>query len=281
MLNLVAATEGFDGLLEIGTLYHSGCRLSRHAENLEKDAVDYNLYLSSSATPDKPPFIEREVTMKQALLWDKWDVVIMQGTSGELFTDEGYRNGNLQKIKDYVNLHKTNPDAICGWHMNWVGPTDNDLLTIYEVRTGRPEENNGHKNFYKRINFDRQVAYEAVTSGTIRNILADDTFRFVIPTATVVQNAVTSYLGEKGVYRDYAHATDLVRLMAAYTWYCILSGKKELTDVKVDAIPMAFLKSTADKTADRPVTEQEKLLIMETVNNALADPYNMTPSRYV
>ena len=42
MLNLVAATEGFEGQLDIGTLYHSGCRLSRHAENLEKDAVDYS-----------------------------------------------------------------------------------------------------------------------------------------------------------------------------------------------------------------------------------------------
>ena len=281
MLNLVAATEGFEGQLDIGTLYHSGCRLSRHAENLEGDVVDYNLYLSSSATPDRPPFIEKDVTMKQAIRWDQWDAIIMQGTSGELSTDEGYQNGNLQKVKDYVNQHKTNPNAICGWHMNWVGPTDKELLSIYELRTGKPEENNGHKKFYIRFNFDRQAAYQAVTGATVRNILSDDTFHFVIPTATTIQNAVSSYLGERGVYRDYAHATDLGRLMAAYTWYCILAGKKELTEVKVDAIPMAFLRSTEDKTADRVLTQQEKQLILEVVNNAIADPFNMTPSRYV
>ena len=280
MLNLVAAAEGFEGQLDVATLYHSGCPLSRHAANLEGDIVDYNLYLSSTATADQPPVIQKGVTMRQALVHDNWDVIIMQGANREFITDDGFTNGNLQKIKDYVNLHKTNPNAVFGWHMHWIGPTDLELLTRYEIQTGKPEENNGHKNFYKKFNFDRQAAYEAVVTTTERFIPADESFRYLIPTATTVQNAVSSYLGERGYYRDYAHAGDLGRLIVAYTWYCVLTGKKALTQVKVDAIPVAFLRSTEDKTAPRPVTEKEKLVLMESVNNALANPFRMTPSRY-
>jgi len=55
LLNLIAATEGFEEELYIGTLYHSGCTLNRHVENLALDRADYSLHISSSKTPDLPP----------------------------------------------------------------------------------------------------------------------------------------------------------------------------------------------------------------------------------
>jgi hypothetical protein len=68
--------------------------------------------------------------------------------------------------------------------------------------------------------------------------------------------------------------------MTSYTWYCMLMGIDQLEEIKLDAIPKVFLKSTEDKTQDRPLTEAEKAIILESVNNALKNPYKMTQSQY-
>ena len=50
--------------------------------------------------------------------------------------------------------------------------------------------------------------------------------------------------------------------------------------IKLDAIPKKFLNSTQNKAIDRPLTEMEKAIILESVNNALANPYKITQSQY-
>jgi hypothetical protein len=57
-------------------------------------------------------------------------------------------------------------------------------------------------------------------------------------------------------------------------------GIEKLDALKVDAIPKAFLKSTEDKTQDRVLTEMEKAIMLESINNALAEPLKMTQSQY-
>ena len=57
-------------------------------------------------------------------------------------------------------------------------------------------------------------------------------------------------------------------------------GIEKLDAIKLDAIPMEFLKSTEDKTQDRVLTETEKAVMLESVNNALANPLKMTQSQY-
>ena len=111
-------------------------------------------------------------------------------------------------------------------------------------------------------------------------MLTDSTYVYFIPTGTSIENAVSSYLTEKDLFRDYAHVSDLGRVIAAYTWYCVLAGVDHLDEIKLDAIPKAFLKSTKDKTQDRVLTEAEKAIILEAVNNALADPTHLTESQY-
>lgn len=78
MLNLVADAEGFSEEMIIGTLCHSGCPLYRHVDDLEGDRIDYQFYLSSSKTPDQPPVILDDFTMKDAIVYDDWDIIVMQ-----------------------------------------------------------------------------------------------------------------------------------------------------------------------------------------------------------
>ena len=58
-----------------------------------------------------------------------------------------------------------------------------------------------------------------------------------------------------------------------------MAGVDQLDEVKLDAIPVAFFKSTKG-TQDRVLTDGEKAIILEAVNNALANPWNMTQSQY-
>lgn len=276
MINLVCGAEGVGDYDEvvIGTLYYSGCRLSQHVDFMTANSPEYRLYLSSSATPGKPPEGMDSVTMYDALRYDYWDVIVMQGNPWEIDADAGFTSGNIQKIQTYVNENKTNPLAIFAWHMPWAMPADESLLKTY------PKEPNSHYINYQAYGMDKTAHYEAQVGCVERYILTDDTFSFVIPTGTTIQNAWSSYLEEADLHRDYAHATDLGRVMAAYTWYCRLMGIEQLTEIKLDAIPQAFLKSTEDKTQDRPLTEAEKVIILESVNNALKEPMKMTQSQY-
>ncbi len=272
MLALVAAAEGYESLM-VGTLYHSGCSLSQHVDFATNDKVEYELYISSTDKPNAPPKQMKDMTMRNALIFDYWDIIIMQGGVFEIARDGDYKNGNIQTIQKYVNDNKLNPTAIFAWHMTWVPPTDNTLRDMY------PHENNGYYTNYKDFNDDRTTMYQSVTKCVQDNIVTDDTYQFIIPSATAMENALSSYLEEKDIHRDYVHASDLSRVMISYLWYCKLAGVDHLDEIKLETIPKGFLKKP-DGTGDRVLTDTEKAIILEAVNNALAKPFEMTQSQY-
>ncbi len=276
MMNLILDTEGIGDYEEVkvATLYYSGCPLYKHVKFMTENAPEYNLYVSSTKTPDTPPVILQEVTMLDSLRFDYWDIIIMQGGVFEIAKEEKYTDGNIQLIQNYVNEHKLNPLAYFAWHMAWATPVDNELRDMY------PYENNTYYSGYETFNHKRDGFYNGITKCVGDYIMTDETFKFMIPAGTALENALSSYLEEKDIHRDYAHASDLGRVIASYTWYCKLMGVEKLEEIKLDSIPRAFLKSTEDKTQDRLITEAEKALVLESVNNALANPLQMTQSQY-
>ncbi len=275
MINLVAAAEGIGDYEEviIGTLYYSGCKLYEHVQFLTQNSPVYNLYISSSLTPEKPPQIMDDVTMEMSLRFDYWDVIFLQASGGESMEDSAFTNGNIETIKNYVNEHKLNPLAIFGWHAIGVSSTDPDLIAMY------PYSPNGYETSAAKYNYDRELMLNERTDRLERYIMSDPTYVYVVASCTAVENAITSYLGQKGIKRDYTHLTDVGRLIASYVWYCELFGVEQLEEIKVDVIPKAFLKSTQDKSQDLTLTEGEKAVILEAVNNTLKNPLRITPSQ--
>ena len=270
MLNMVAAAEGM-GNLVVGTLYYSGCPLNKHVQFLTNDEAVYNLYLSSSATPNVIPDIQENVTMKYALTFDYWDIIIMQGGGFEISESETFTNGDIQTIQEYVNKYK--PDwATFGWHMPWAFPVDTDLQQTQSTGTV-------HKH-YEKYDHDRSKLFNAMTKCVSDHIMTDDTFQLLIPSGTALENALSSYLTEKDLHRDYGHASDFGRLIAAYTWYCQLAGIDQLAEIKLDKVPKQFFKSTPAGTPDWVLTDHEKEMILESVNNALKNPLQMTQSQF-
>ena len=276
MINLVAAAEGIGDYEEviIGTLYYSGCKLSQHVEFLTTNSNVYVLYLSSTKNPTNPPTTMKDVTMYDALKFDYWDVIMLQASGGEHMTDEAFTGGNIQIIRNYVDENKLNPLAIYGWHAIGVSSTDPDLIATY------PYSPNSYETSAAKYNYDRNLMLEERTQRLEKYIMSDPSYVYIVPSCTAVENAITSYVGQKGIKRDYTHLTDLGRLIASYVWYCELFGIEELKEVKVDTIPKSFLKSTVDKSQYLVLTEGEKLVIMEAVNNTIKNPLHITQSQY-
>lgn len=272
MLALIANAEGYKEM-KVATLYYSGCPLYRHVEFMTNNSPEYKLYVSNTTEPNTPPEIMEEVTMEMALRYDYWDIIVMQGGVFEIAEDGKYKDGNIQKIQEYVNQRKLNPGAVFAWNMAWAPPTDNSLRDQY------PYENNTYYTSYIPYGDNRTNLYNAITKCVNDNILTNDTFQFMIPSGTVMENALSSYLEETDLHRDYVHATDLARVMVSYTWFCRLTGVEKLDEIKLDVIPKQFFKST-QALEDRVLTEAEKQLILESVNNALANPLQMTQSQY-
>ncbi len=276
MLSLIANAEGCEDLT-VGFLYYSGCALGRHVRYMTENIPDYNLYLSSSATPNEPPTVIEHATMRRAIVQDDWDVIVMQGGVFEIAEDETYTNGNIQKIQDYVNTHKKNPNAIFLWHMPWPFATEWELQ---KKKSEDPEKNSYYKGYQKYDN-DRSKFYTAAAKCVNDHILTDKTFVRLIPTGTAFENALSSYLTEFELHRDYAHATDLARVIAAYTFFCVVTGVKQLTEIKLDVVPGKLRKSKKVQDTDKVLTDNEKALILEAVNNALKEPLKVTQSQYI
>lgn len=273
MLSLIAAAEGYDELT-VGTLYYSGCTLSRHVKFMSTDAREYNLYLSNSADVSVVRQTMENVTMGEAVRYLDWDVIVLQGGPFEFAAEPNLCVGYIQTLQKFVNENKLNPNAVFAWHMFWPIATDPELMATH------PTQPNPYAARYENLfDTDRNKCYTASAECVSKYILTDDTFSFVIPSGTAMENAMSSYMTEKDLLRDYAHATDLGRLIAGYTWYCTLRGIDALEEIKLSTIPKSYFKSTVSPE-DRVLTDHEKALILEVVNNALKNPLQVTQSQF-
>ena len=274
MLNLVAAAEGYDQELVVGVLYYSGCKIAQHVSFLQNDQNSYALYISSTLTPDQPATRYPGYTMYDALKYEDWDIIFIHEDECAAHKDSVYQNNNIQILVDYVNQHKLNPEAVLGYHIPWVCPSDPELLATY------PKTPNAYVNYLAQFNNDRIQFYMAGVNNVSKYVLTDNRYVYLVPSGTAMHNAGTSYMPDTALHRDYYHASDLGRVLVAYTWYATLTGLDHLDAVQLDAIPMAFLRSTTDKTQDRVLTEAEKQIIVESVNNALKNPLEVTQSQF-
>ena len=272
MLSLIAAAEGYTELT-VGTLYYSGCSLSRHVQYMSTDAREYSLYLSNSADTSEVRQTMDNITMREAVRYLDWDIVVLQGDSFEPAADATFSNGNIQTLQKFVNDNKLNPKAIFAWHMFWPIATDPELMATH------PTQPNPFAARYAKFDTDRNKLYAAYTDCVNKYILTDETISYVIPSGTAMENAMSSYMEEKDLLRDFGHANDLGRIIAGYTWYCTLRGIDALEEIKLSTIPMAYFKSTKD-LQDRVLTDHEKELILESVNNALKNPLQVTQSQF-
>jgi len=299
----VYRNEGNENLI-MGVLYHSGCRVAQHVDYAKADAAQYAYYeydiskdkewLRSDCYGNFTPYVPGMAndtyiddgtiaqTLKFGITRHDWDLVILQGglfESGDI--RDGYYTTNnkqlglkgyIQELMDYVNandIEKATPNKFA-WNMVWSTPADravrvdstNQLLDLY---CGGDDH-----NLYLE---QARVLKETVEPGF--------DWVYVFPNGTAIENLKTTKLADNQIFRDYAHATDFGRLVAAYTWYCILTDTA-IEDCKIPAMNHKVLLDNAARNTgvDLVLTEEQKAILIEAVGNAIKSPYETIQSQY-
>ena len=260
-----AKAEGFETVI-IGRLYSSGCTLERHAEKAQSGENFYRYTKISTVESEENPtpgtWVEYQNTsMLTALQDEDWDVIFFQQSAHYSPLPDSYISADgvdyIDVLTSFVKENKTNPKARFVWNLCWA------------FENGAPESLCWNTYGKNQLNM-----YQGLIDTLELRVLPKTHFDAIIPTGTAVQNLRTSYIGDT-LTKDKLHLNHLGRIMAAYTVLATVTGEP-ITEINIST----FAK---DRTENFPITEvtaQDKLAIMEAVNNAVANPYEITQSIY-
>jgi hypothetical protein len=173
-----------------------------------------------------------------------WEVVSMQQASHDSGLTETYQP--LPTLIEFVRAN-VKKGVKLAWNMTWAYQQDTT-----------------HFGFANYAN-DQKTMYESILNAVKTCVLPTQEFSLLFPVGTAVQNARTSYLGDT-LTRDGFHLSiPFGRYIAALTWGRVLTGKS------VEGIAYA----------PEGVDEKLKAIAIESVENAVKAPFEVTQSRFV
>ena len=253
-------------------MYIGGAHITQHYANMYFNYANYQPVINTV-------YGDTKITMEEALLSDKWDVVALQAAThgrnsndfafidyetwadDEKGTKTGVPNVTTAEIYEFINAYvdELAPGAKHIMHMSW-GPCESESKTLYNGRYADAEDP-------RAARFEAQkAAYEYAST-----IYADG-YNMMVPTSYAVQYALEELnyqehsgevtgekyenpiAGEKSIYRDETcHLTSsnppYVRVLAGLTWYEYLTGNDVRNNPyqhsSISAEDMAALKKAA------------------------------------
>ncbi|MBR4862968.1 MAG: DUF4886 domain-containing protein [Oscillospiraceae bacterium] len=245
----IAKDQGAEDVI-IARLYYSGCKLAQHVEFAKTNAPEYEYTKNSDGQWVKL----KQITLLYGLQDEDWDIIFMQQGAHHAGMVQTYKD-YIDQLMVYLNANKTNPDARFIWNMTWAFQHDNDSATFMEQYKG-----------------DQMTMYNMILDTTKEKVVPRTDFAAIIPSGTAVQNARTSYFGDT-LTKDTLHLNNLGRIIAGYTTWCTLTGKT-LEEINLPPVNSYDLKEPVI------LTDADKAVIIEAVNNAMANPWEVTPSSY-
>ena len=190
--------------------------------------------------------------MLQGILDEDWDIIFTQ--QGAAYAPIASSYGTyLDELMPYLKENMPNPNARFVWNMTWAYQGNSDQTV-----------------FVNTFNSNQMAMYESILNATKEKIVPRTEFSAIIPTGTAVQNARTSYFGDT-LTKDTYHLNNLGRAIAAYTLFSILTGK-ELTEVNLGPV------NCYDLPQNLELSDSDRQVIIECVNNAIKNPWEVTPS---
>lgn len=239
----VAKAEGFETVL-VGNLYISGCTLQTHAQNAAGNLPAYKFYMNYDG---EWKTIE-DCTLEYALKNQPWDIITMQQGSTWSGKPETFEP-HLTNLIKYVNENKTNPNARLAWNMTWAYQTDFE------------------KDMFAQYARNQDIMYNAIISTVKSTVQEHKEFSYIMPCGTAIQNARTSYVGDT-LTRDGYHMSELGRVITSYTWLATFLNEP-LTQINFTNVSDTLT-----------LSDQDKAMILEAVNNAIKTPFAVTNSTY-
>ena len=245
----IAVAEGFEDVI-VARLYASGCTLQKHVDGYNSNS---GIYWYTKFTKDGKYELD-DAKMLDGLLDEDWDIIyIQQGAeqTGQLKTYMDY----LDQLMEIVHANKTNPNAKFIWNMTWAFQSDNTRKIFTDTFKG-----------------DQLLMHAAIIDAMQEKILTRSDFVALIPTGAAVQNARSSYFGDR-LTKDTLHLNNLGRVVAGYALYATLVDK-DLTEVNVGLV------KSYDLTTPIRLSETDRKVVMEAVNAARANPFEVIQSKY-
>ncbi len=178
-----------------------------------------------------------------ALSGESWDYIWLQQQSA----NSGFEATFNEDLADLVTYVQKRSFAKLVWHMTWA------------------YQQNYSNSSFTNYNADQMTMYNSIVSTVQSKILTNDAFSVIIPSGTAIQNSRTSLLGDTTT-RDGYH------ISKPYGRYLLgLMTVKSITGIDISNITYA----------PSGVSEVEKLIAVESVNNAYSTPYAVTKSVYM
>lgn len=200
-LPAIAKTLGVEDLV-IADLYIGSATLDLHANAAVSgyEGYDYNKAEGQEwVTQPRTASID-------AILDEDWDVITLQQGSGLSGLEETY-NEDLTDPVEFVKDNSTNPDLGIGWHMTWAYQGDSS------------------RNEFGNYDDDQMVMYEGIVNAVQEKVVPNESFAYIIPVGTVMQNIRTSAIGDT-LTRDGQHLDmGFGRDVAALTWLYTLTDR--------------------------------------------------------
>ena len=187
--------------ITVRNLYIGGCSLDMHVANIENDAAKYELQENGEKMQNAL------VSIKEALISDKWDYITVQQVSGRSGVYDSFYP-YLVELLDYVRKYS---DAEIVLHETW----------SYEIGSGHPD--------FVTYNSDREQMAQAIKE-TYEKVSAKENLR-IIRVGEAVQNlrAKPSFDYKNGglsLNRDGFHLSlSYGRLLAASVWCKFFTGE--------------------------------------------------------
>ena len=197
--NLHELGEADGNQIIVANMYIGGCPLEKHWRNAENDLPAYRY---RKIGLDGVMHQTDSMSISRALADEQWDYISVQqasGYSGLFDTFEPY----LKNLMAY--LRQRCPNAHYLWHQTWAYAKDSK-----------------HEHFPYYDN-DQMEMYRAIVKSAQKAML-DAGITTVVPCGTAVQDARSTFIGDK-MNRDGYHLNLIYgRYTAACTWYEVLSG---------------------------------------------------------
>lgn len=229
----------------VANLYIGGCSISTHYTNAGNNGKNYTFQLyDASGRKDTASY-----SIRDGLEYTDWDWVSIQQVSQDSGRAETYNDRQLSYLTNYVVDNCNNKNVRVGWHATWA----------YQQNS----THGGFTNYGK----SQSTMYSSIVDATKNSIASREDMEFIVPNTTVVQNARTSYLGDNLTRDGYHLNLDEGRFFAGLGFY------KAVTGESIDGI-LNSSQYTAKFSSDI------KKIAIESVNNAIAKPYEITESEY-
>ena len=251
-LPILAKELGIEEII-VGKLYVGGCTVDGHWSRAQSGADYESFQVNTTGDANWTTYPAGQRSLQFALELYDWDIITMQQGSPVSGVPESL--GNLQNLIDFVNANKTNPDAKFIWNMTWAFQHDNDRKIFTDTFKG-----------------DQILMHEAIIDAMQEKILTRPEFSILLPTGAAVQNARSSYFGDR-LTKDTLHLNNLGRVVAGYAVLASLLDKN-LTEVNVGSV------SSYDLTTPIRISETDRKVIIEAVNAARANPFGLIQSKY-